>query len=80
MLAQFILLPALTFLLTLVARNRGVAAVLLLIALGGLIYTAGVPFYASERLKYATAIWHGFVVTASGCFFAAIAIATAALS
>ncbi|MGJ8588959.1 MAG: PAQR family membrane homeostasis protein TrhA [Yoonia sp.] len=53
---------------------------MVLMAVGGLLYTAGVPFYASETLKYSIAIWHGFVVTASACFFAAIAIATAALT
>lgn len=53
---------------------------MVLMALGGLLYTAGVPFYASETLKFSIAIWHGFVVTASACFFAAIAIATAALT
>lgn len=50
-------------------------AALVLIALGGLLYTAGVPFYASETMKFSTAIWHGFVVVASACFFAAIAVA-----
>ena len=55
-------------------------SVMVLIAVGGLLYTAGVPFYASETLKFSIAIWHGFVVAASGCFFAAIAIATAALT
>lgn len=54
-------------------------ASIVLIAVGGLLYTAGVPFYASETMKYATAIWHGFVVTASGCFFAAISLATFAV-
>ncbi|WP_342070279.1 PAQR family membrane homeostasis protein TrhA [Yoonia algicola] len=53
---------------------------MVLMAAGGLLYTAGVPFYASETLKFSIAIWHGFVVTASACFFAAIAIATAALT
>ena len=52
---------------------------MVLIAVGGLLYTAGVPFYASETMKYAIAIWHGFVVAASSCFFAAIALATAAM-
>ncbi|MFA8443515.1 hemolysin III family protein [Yoonia sp.] len=52
---------------------------MVLIAVGGLLYTAGVPFYASETMKFSIAIWHGFVVAASGCFFAAIAIATAAM-
>ncbi|KQB95777.1 hemolysin III [Loktanella sp. 1ANDIMAR09] len=56
------------------------ASVMALIAIGGLLYTAGVPFYASETLKFSTAIWHGFVVTASGCFFAAITIAMATLT
>ena len=52
---------------------------MVLIAVGGLLYTAGVPFYASETMKYSIAVWHGFVVAASACFFAAIAIASAAL-
>ncbi|MBQ2260585.1 MAG: hemolysin III family protein [Loktanella sp.] len=46
---------------------------MVLIAVGGLLYTAGVPFYAATRLRYSTAIWHGFVVVASACFFIAIA-------
>lgn len=52
---------------------------MILMAVGGLLYTAGVPFYASETMKFSIAIWHGFVVAASACFFAAIAIASAAL-
>lgn len=51
---------------------------MILIAVGGLLYTAGVPFYAAERLRYSTAIWHGFVVVASACFFIAIATGVAA--
>lgn len=54
-------------------------ASMVLIAVGGLLYTAGVPFYASESLKFSTAIWHGFVVAASGCFFAAITLAFGAM-
>lgn len=49
-------------------------ATLLLVGLGGLLYTLGVPFFAARRLRYSTAIWHGFVLLASGCFFAAIAV------
>lgn len=45
-----------------------------LIAVGGLLYTVGVVFYAAERMKYSNAIWHGFVVAASACFFVAIAM------
>lgn len=54
-------------------------AALILIAVGGLLYSLGVIPYSNERLKYAMAIWHGFVVSASACFFAAIAVAAAAL-
>lgn len=46
-----------------------------LIVTGGLLYTAGLLFYSWERLRFANAIWHGFVVIASGCFFAGIAAA-----
>ena len=40
---------------------------------GGLAYTLGVPFYRWRGLPFHEAIWHGFVVAASACFFAAIA-------
>src|SRR6187200_770765 len=46
--------------------------VLALLAAGGVIYTLGVVFHLWERLPYHNAIWHGFVVAASGCHFAAI--------
>lgn len=48
-------------------------AVIALIAAGGLTYTVGVLFYASKK-KFSTAIWHGFVVAASACFWVAILI------
>jgi hemolysin III len=51
---------------------------LLLTALGGALYTLGVVFFAWESLKFSNAIWHGFVLAASGCFFAAIAMGLAA--
>ena len=44
-----------------------------LIAVGGIIYSAGVPFYLWDRLKYQNAIWHGFVASAAVCHFIAIA-------
>lgn len=47
-------------------------ASMLLIGLGGLLYTAGVPFCISETMRYSTAIWHSLVLLASACFFAAI--------
>ena len=46
---------------------------LVLIAVGGLTYTVGVVFYKSEK-PFTTAVWHGFVVVASACFWAAIMI------
>ncbi len=47
---------------------------LLLTALGGGLYTLGCVFFAWESLKFSNAIWHAFVLAASGCFFAAIAL------
>ncbi|MBC7280391.1 hemolysin III family protein [Hoeflea sp.] len=44
------------------------------IAAGGLLYTVGVVFYAAKTMKFSNAIWHGFVIAASACFFAAITI------
>lgn len=52
-------------------------AALGLIAAGGLLYTAGVIFHVWENLKFSNAIWHGFVLSASACFFIAIALAVA---
>ncbi len=46
-------------------------AVILLTA-GGLLYTIGVVFHLWERLPFQTAIWHGFVLAAATCHFAAI--------
>jgi hemolysin III len=46
--------------------------VLLLLVVGGSLYTLGVIFHLWERLPYHTAIWHAFVVAASACHFAAI--------
>ena len=46
--------------------------VLLLLVVGGSLYTLGVIFHLWERLPYHTAIWHALVVAASACHFAAI--------
>jgi hemolysin III len=45
-----------------------------LLGLGGLTYIAGVAFYLWERLRFQTAIWHGFVAVAAGLHFTAIAL------
>ena len=47
-----------------------------LVVIGGVLYSAGVIFFSWETLKYANAIWHAFVLAASSCFFAAIAMGT----
>jgi len=44
---------------------------------GGLLYSAGIVFYRWESLRYANAIWHGFVLLASAGFFAGITTALA---
>lgn len=47
-------------------------ATLVLILVGGVIYTAGVVFHLWEKLRFQNAIWHGFVVTAAGVHYAAV--------
>ena len=59
-----------------VAAALPVVSLWLLVA-GGLTYVAGVAFYLWERLRFQTAIWHGFVAVAAGLHFTAIAIAMA---
>ena len=48
------------------------AKILWLIALGGMLYTAGVLFHVARRLPYQNAIWHGFVVTAASVHYLAV--------
>lgn len=45
---------------------------LLLIGIGGVIYSAGVIFHLWHRLAYQNAIWHGFVLTAASVHYAAV--------
>ncbi|MDP2330263.1 MAG: hemolysin III family protein [Reyranella sp.] len=45
---------------------------LVLLALGGIIYTAGVIFHLWHRLPYQNAIWHGFVLVAASVHYAAV--------
>jgi hemolysin III len=51
-----------------------------LVGVGGVLYTVGVVFFACESLRFSTAIWHGFVLAASACFFAAITTAVIAMA
>lgn len=48
--------------------------VIALIVTGGLLYTAGVVFYLTERLPYHYTIWHVFVLVASLVFYAAVTL------
>lgn len=43
-----------------------------LLAVGGVVYTLGVVFYASKRIRFGHAIWHIFVLGGSVCHFLAI--------
>lgn len=47
--------------------------VLILLVAGGVLYTLGVVFHLWHTLRHHNAIWHGFVLTASACHFAAVA-------
>lgn len=42
------------------------------ILLGGLLYTAGIVFFALDRLSYLHALWHVFVLAGSTCHFFAV--------
>lgn len=50
---------------------------LTLLMAGGVLYTVGVVFHLWERLPYQNAIWHGFVLSAASCHFAAVIVVTA---
>jgi hemolysin III len=48
------------------------AAALVLLVVGGLLYTSGTLVLHWESLPFRRAIWHGFVVAAAGVHYAAI--------
>lgn len=48
------------------------ATTLWLIVAGGVLYSIGVIFHVWESLPFQNAIWHGFVLVASGCFYGAV--------
>jgi hemolysin III len=43
-----------------------------LLALGGIAYTVGVPFYLWKAQPYRRALWHGFVIVAAALHFVAV--------
>jgi Predicted membrane protein, hemolysin III homolog len=47
---------------------------LVLLVVGGLIYTAGVLVFISPKVRFRRAIWHGFVVAGAGVHWAAVLI------
>jgi hemolysin III len=52
---------------------RGVSLpALILLIVGGAIYTLGVAIYVWPRLPFRRAIWHGFVLAAAGSHYAAV--------
>jgi hemolysin III len=46
------------------------------LAAGGLAYTAGVGFYAAQRLRYGHFVWHLFVVLGTACHILAVIACT----
>ena len=45
---------------------------LILILIGGIIYSCGVIFHVWEKLRFQNAIWHGFVVAAAAVHYSAV--------
>ena len=45
---------------------------LILLGVGGVVYTAGVIFYGLKRIRYNHAIWHVFVMGGSICHYFAV--------
>jgi len=43
-----------------------------MIVIGGVLYSIGVVFHVWQRLRFHTAIWHGFVVTAALVHYVAV--------
>ena len=53
-------------------------APLILMAVGGLLYSVGVGFYARKALRFRRAIWHGHVVAAAAVHWVAVLLAVIA--
>lgn len=47
-------------------------ATLWLLFAGGMVYSCGVIFYSWQRLRFQSAVWHGFVITGAGLHLAAM--------
>lgn len=45
---------------------------LILLGVGGIFYSVGTGFHLWRNLPFQNAVWHGFVVIAAGCHYAAV--------
>jgi hemolysin III len=50
------------------------ASAMWLLAAGGVVYSVGTIFYASKKLKFRRAIWHGHVIAGAGLHYAAVLV------
>jgi hemolysin III len=48
---------------------------LVLLLIGGVLYSAGVGFHLAKRLRFHNAIWHTFVLAAAVCHYVAVSAA-----
>ncbi len=48
---------------------------LVLLGIGGLLYSAGVAFHVTRRMPFQNEAWHACVVAAAACHFAAVVMA-----
>jgi hemolysin III len=46
----------------------------LLLAIGGILYSLGTLFLVWKRLRFHTAIWHGFVLLGASCHYSAVLV------
>ncbi len=54
---------------------------MILLGIGGALYSVGTLFHLWEKLPFQNAVWHGFVLSAACCHYVAVlfgvALATA---
>lgn len=67
-LAWFSAVPVLTLPMVVPSLTIG------LMLAGGLLYSSGVGIYVQHGWPYSRALWHCFVLAASGCFYAAVLV------
>ena len=54
------------------SRLLAIIAAVFLAAAGGVAYTAGVVFYAADRMRYAHFVWHLCVLAGTACHVIAV--------